>query len=290
VTLLQLPTEPQTQIIDTVQDLSGFLIASAIALAIVGVMTMALVEAWKRLSDTRTRFHARRITGWIRKSMEHAIHKLPLAPEAASTEAIREIIQFCTGVSRVEAEVAANGLVKRNGRLAWDHSFSPAPAHMLFALDTDRMMGALQEASEVALASPRRLPALYAFITTGGQAEDVTKWFDEAEKVMTHMPEIDQAGTHRQTVKDLSECAARLRTVMKRRLDSFQLRTTEKWTTFNQGTALLVGFVVMVLSLSWFRGIGILSSWYILPLAISGGIFAPLAKDLTGALKRARNA
>jgi len=78
--------------------------------------------------------------------------------------------------------------------------------------------------------------------------------------------------------------------VMKRRLDSFQLRTTEKWTTFNQGTALLVGFVVMVLSLSWFRGIGILSSWYILPLAISGGIFAPLAKDLTGALKRARNA
>lgn len=278
-------------LLTAVNDFTDYLLSYLGALAAVGALAMALIEGWKKIFDSRTKFHAKRFTTWVRKSIAASvITRLKSKPEPV--EAIADILQLCTGVSRDEAKASAMRLEDAGGRMPMFHAFSPDPAHSIFALELERMMGAIQDAGDAALTAPQRFPALYAFMTTGGHRDDVDLWFDNAESGFTEVASVQQPGVvERQQVKDLTDATARLRQVMKRKLDGFQLFTGSRWASWNQASAIVVGYGLMFLLLFWSAGERnkALDVSEMLVLSTLGGVLSPIAKDLVASLKRVKS-
>jgi hypothetical protein len=90
-------------------------------------------------------------------------------------------------------------------------------------------------------------------------------------------------------VKDQADAFARLRQIFKRKLDSFQLYTEQRWASYNQFAANVVGALVMFAALSSLSADLHLGYGEILFLSLFGGILSPVAKDLVAALRRVRD-
>ena len=281
-------TSLATGLLQAVNSFTDYLLSYVIALAAVGALAMAIIEAWKKVFDTRTKFHARRFTSWVHKSIAEAVlARLPAKPEPV--DAIADILQLCTGVSRSEALASARRLAGAGGRLPRMHAFSPDPANAVFALELERMMGAVQDAGDAALAAPQQFPALYAFMTTGGVPDDVNLWYDKAK---TGFADANGAApVNAQKVKELADATARLRQVMKRKLDGFQMFTGSRWASWNQTWAMVLGYGLMFLLLFWSskEQNDLLEILEISVLSILGGLLSPIAKDLVGSLKRVKS-
>src|ERR1700736_2856801 len=65
---LQSTTSTPANIVSTVNRFTDFLLGYVGALAAVGALSMALIEAGKKLLDSRTRFQALRWTQWLQRS------------------------------------------------------------------------------------------------------------------------------------------------------------------------------------------------------------------------------
>lgn len=304
--LQQTPSVP-VGVVATVNRFTDFLLGYVGALAAVGALSMALTEAIKKLWDSRTKFQARRWIGWLRTSafpedvLAEANHRdaATRATSAGSTVprsgrelALAELLQLCTGLAREEAERAARNLMETAGRLPAGHAFDPDPAHAVFALDLGRMMGSIQEAADVALAAPHQYPHWYLLVTAGADPRDVRQWYADGASSMADIATLNPTPEQRQAVKDRADRFARLRQVVKRRLDGFQLYTGDRWASLNQGAANVVGMIAMGGVLSWMRlsGHGVSPDLAtILTLSLLGGILSPVAKDLVSALKRVKD-
>jgi hypothetical protein len=249
-----------------VEAFASNLLDYALALAAVGALSMALIELFKKLFDSRTKFHAKRWTAWMMKSGEDALS----ADQRG--EAYADLVQLCTGVTRSEAQRSATGLVGASGSLALLHGWDPDPAHSMFSLEPARMMGAIQDAGDMALAAPERHAALFKLFTAGAEQADVNAWLDK-----------------KADVKDKAEAFARLRQLFKRKLDSFQLYTEQRWASYNQFASNVVGALIMAAALYSLRSELELGVASIALLSIFGGVLAPVAKDLVAALRRVRD-
>ena len=298
---------------------TDFLLRYLFALAAVGALAMATMELFKRMTDYRTRFHARAWTRWMLGSgMNHAVPGTPgaadarfapsdarfassearFAPGDSQVQAYGELLQLTTGLSRDDAFAAGRALADARGRLGgllWPHR---QPAHALFALELERMMGSIQDAADVTLGSPARWGALYLLLTYGADEHDVATWWSDAEWIARAGPAADvtdEGGAQRERVlaKHRADRYARLRQVVKRRLDGFQLFTGDQWTNQNQGAANLIGILILFIVLLVVRSETPAASQPALPmllvLSLLGGILSPVAKDLITALKRVRN-
>lgn len=291
IALLQVPpadTSMATNLLGAVNAFTDYLLSYVIALAAVGALAMAIIEAWKKVFDSRTKFHARRFSSWVQKSIaEVVLERLQGKPDAV--DAIADILQLSTGVSRTEAVASAKRLANAGGRLPMMHAFRPDPANAVFALELERMMGAIQDAGDAALSAPQQFPALYAFMTTGGVPGDVNLWYDKAK---TGFADANAAApVDPQKVKELADATARLRQVMKRKLDGFQMFTGSRWASWNQSWAMLLGYGLMFVLLFWSskEQNDLLEILEISVLSIFGGLLSPIAKDLVGSLKRVKS-
>src|SRR2546423_2798103 len=191
-------------IVATVGHFTDFLLGYAAALGTVGALAMALIEAAKKVWDSRTKFHARRITSWVAQT----------TPDP--TAALSELLQLCTGASASDAVARARELVARKGRLNALHAMSPDPAHAVFALELEKMMAAIQEAGDVALTTPSRYPSLYQFVTNGASRDDVEQWAAHGEGGMAEIANTQPTPATRRQVKEMADRFTRLRQVMKR--------------------------------------------------------------------------
>jgi hypothetical protein len=267
-------------VVETVNRFTDYLLGYALALAAVGALAMALIELWKKLRDSRARFHATEWTRWVRTSgLDPAQHH----------PAVSELIRLCTGVGTPEARDAATLLLGAPHEALKPGVFQRTAATALFALDLERMMGAIQDAADVAVASPKRYPALFQLLASGAE-DDALAWLENP--VMPDDEPVDDEArvAQRRVVKAQSERLARLRQFIRRRLDGFQLYTSDKWASWNQRAANIVGALVMFVALMWMYVGGSAPSIYaILVLTMFGGILSPVAKDLVTALKRVRN-
>ena len=249
-----------------VEAFASNLLDYALALAAVGALAMALIELFKKLLDSRTKFHAKRWTAWMEKSGNGTIDK------SDRRQAYADLIQLCTGVTSGEATDSSSALIDQAGSLPLWHGWDPDPAYAVFSLEPARMMGAIQDAGDMALASPDRYKALFKLFTAGASPRDVEAWLD---------PKRD--------VKDRADAFARLRQIFKRKLDSFQLYTEQRWASYNQFAANLVGAVIMAAALFSLKTSLGLDGGTILFLSLFGGILSPVAKDLVAALRRVRD-
>jgi hypothetical protein len=255
-----------TQVRHAVDLFAGNLLDYALALAAVGALAMALIELFKKILDSRTRFHAKRWTAWMTGSGEDVVDA------AGRKRAYADLIQLCTGVTPGEATASSAALLAADGSLPMWHGWDPDPGYSVFSLEPARMMGAIQDAGDMALAAPARYDALFRLFTAGAAQADLDTWLNRKGEV-----------------KDQADAFARLRQIFKRKLDSFQLYTEQRWASYNQFAANVVGAVVMavvLLSLNDSLGLGPVG---IVVLSAFGGILSPVAKDLVAALRRVRD-
>ena len=250
---------------DTVGGITDYILEYAIALAAVGALAMALIEVLKKILDSRTRFHAKRWTAWMMKSGDGSVSP------AERRKAYADLLQLCTGVTPDEADRATTTLVDGGGRLPMLHGWDPTPANAVFSLDPSRMMGAIQDAGDLALASPERYEALFKLMTAGAGTEDLEAWTKKKGEM-----------------KDQADAFARLRQIFKRKLDSFQLYTEQRWASYNQFAANVVGALIMAAALTSLPELGLSVGMFFL-LSGFGGILSPVAKDLVAALRRVRD-
>jgi hypothetical protein len=249
-----------------VEAFASNLLDYALALAAVGALAMALIELFKKLLDSRTKFHAKRWTSWMAKAGDGAIDK------SDRRQAYADLIQLCTGVTPGEAADSSAALIDKDGSLPLWHGWDPDPAYSVFSLEPSRMMGAIQDAGDMALASPDRYKALFKLFTAGAKQSDVDAWLDK-----------------KADVKDRADAFARLRQIFKRKLDSFQLYTEQRWASYNQFSANVVGAVVMFAALFSLRVDLHLGAGKMVFLSLFGGVLSPVAKDLVAALRRVRD-
>ena len=301
ILLLQQQPNVATGVVAAVNRFTDFLLQYAIALAAVGALAMTLIEFWKKIFDSRTKFQARRWTQWTSGSaFDPNLIRIPKEPvpgaEGAASRsresALSELLQLCTGVPRDKAMAAAQQLFGSHGKLPWLHAYAQPPAHALFALDLGRMMGSIQEAADVALASPRQNPSLYLLMTMGANPEDISGWYADGASSIVDIAEATPTAEQRKRIRDQADRFARLRQIVKRKLDGFQLYTGDRWASRNQGAANAMGIALMFSILLWMRLKAIgpsLGFGYIVVLSLLGGVLSPVAKDLVSALKRVKD-
>jgi hypothetical protein len=301
-----LPT-PSTDVGEAVNQLTDFLLRYLVPLAAVGALSMALIEFGKKILDKRTKFHTLRWIRWMQRAEVErdapAVGKAPKGAEGARSpgteRALAELLQLCTGVSATEGDEAAQDLFDDGGHLPLLYAWSRSPAHAVFALDLARMMGSIQEAADIALATPGQYESLYRFMTRGADPKDVNDWLARGPAAMLNVDNLSEAD-QKKVIKEQAERFARLRQIVKRKLDGFQLYTGDRWASWNQFAANIVGFVVMFIVLLYshwasrnapLTPVAVASSFSlsILPISLLGGILSPVAKDLVTALQRVRN-
>lgn len=266
---------------DAIGKISNFVLPYAVTLAAVGALSMALLEAAKALLSLRDRFQKGIVRGWI------AIARIPaglgstLQLEARTDDQYRgriyvQLIRLTTG--EIVGQDTLEGSVEP---VPWDVS----PKNALFALELERMMGQIQDAADAALNNPTLYPDLYLFMTAGARDDDILMWYGWAAT-----PPI-QTSEDRQGAKLQADTYARLRQLIRRRLDAFQLTARYRWQSLNQFTSVVLGavllFVANLMQLSWTIPPG--KFWELIFLSILGGVVAPVAKDLVMALKQVRS-
>ena len=291
--LLVQQTAPVTDVGIAVNRLTDFLLKYLTPLIAVGAFSMAFVELWKKLLDSRTKFQARRWVSWMNHNA--AAGELD---RNHSEQALTQLLQLSTGVSAGEGGSCARDLLQRGG-LPRGYRPTRKPAHSVFALELERMMGAIQEASDIVLANPQQYESLYRVLTTGANQDDVQTWYRHGPSALLNAAKLPE-DKQKEEVKRQSELISRLRQTVKGKLDGFQLYTSDSWANWNQLAANVTGILVMALSLAFSRwsAIGGEFSWTavqrsftasMIPISLIGGILSPVAKDLVTALQKVRN-
>jgi hypothetical protein len=297
ILVLQQP-DLSTGVVAVVNSLTDFILKYAVALAAVGALSMALIELWKKLFDSRTKFQARRWTQWMKKESAFEEKILPEDPAKSTSStspsreaAMAELIQLCTGVPDEDGAQTARDLFASDGQLSWRHAFVQPLAHAIFALDLARMMGTIQDAADVVLSSPQQNASLYLLMTSGANPDDILAWYTEGAPSMADIATIDPTPEDRRRIKEHADRFARLRQVVRRKLDGFQIYATDRWASRNQLMANSVGILLMLGILSWMKTYqNVKLSWgLVVVCSLFGGILSPVAKDLVTALKRVKD-
>lgn len=275
-----------------VETFADFLLKYFVALAAVGALTMAILEAWKKIFDSRTRYHMKAVQRWIGVeggrdfATAALLRETPTPP--SSQHAYAELIHLTTGTELPKDEAEAQRLFAYS-EIVSSHIRIPRKAELaLFSLELERMMGHIQDAGDAALKDPERYPNLYRFLTWGTSDSDIEDW----SKQVAVIP-LDEK-PDRKKASDRANLYARLHDAAKRKLDGFQLYTAYRWTNLNQLWANIVGAVTLFCALvgaQLWSGKGM--TWWTFALffivSLTGGALAPVAKDIVMALQKVRS-
>ncbi len=281
-----------TVVQNVVGSFADFLLKYFVALAAVGALAMAILEAWKKLFDSRTRYHMRAVQRWIgveggRDFAAGALLRSAGTPPSPE-HAYAELIHLTTGTElpRDDAEVqrlfAYSEAVSRKIRI-------PRSAELaLFSLELERMMGHIQDAGDSALKDPERYPNLYRFLAWGAKSSDIKNWSTEATAIS-----LDEK-PDRKKAADRANLYARLHDAAKRKLDGFQLYTAYRWTNLNQLAANVIGTLTLFGALLWAQHASAkdLDGWTLalfFAVSLTGGALAPVAKDIVTALQKVKS-
>ncbi len=162
-------------------------------------------------------------------------------------------------------------------------------AAALYDQASEKMMGQIQAAANVALDFPAVYPRLYGFLTAGsaqaGMDTDQEKWRRFAARMTQGIPaEATARAQFEADSRESTQARARLGNLVTRRLDALQTRLEYRWARLNQLTGLVAGTVLLWATLPA-TGDGKPIGWETrLTIAVFGGLVAPFAKDVVTAL------
>lgn len=266
--------------------ISEFIMPYASTLAALGVLTVALLEAWKKVFSTLPRFHRKALCRWLDYEKPPPGSSTQLQSTLAAGQyglfnrekpdgydarkAYAQLLHLTTGLP-----LQADGinLDQKGSNMARNITFA------LFELEVAKMMAQVQEAADAALNNPQRYEHWFAFVTRGCNPEDIADW----RRVL--------AGNADQPTREKGAAAyGRIRLLVRRQLDGFQTITAYRWREWNQWWAWLVGGILMMAAQLIQAPEGKRLDNFVLMLIVSlaGGILAPVAKDLVDALAKVK--
>lgn len=261
-----------------VQGFAEFLTKYFVAIAAVGALAMAIIEACKKLFDLKTKFNVKYIQAFIADDKEAR----QTSEEIGTTVGTRyyltfpELVHLMCGIELARAqEVTCQDKEK---------------LLTVFSLEVPNLMSKIQDAVDAALDAPRRYPNLFIFATSGAQTADAAEWIKLAD-----LPAADIDPVKLKTRADLY---TRLHQLAKRKLDRLQLQLNYRWTNLNQLYGNLLGVLILFLCLLWVvvrqkeaQKATMEAGDYLLILLAStaGGILSPIAKDMVSWLQKVKS-
>jgi len=274
-----------------VVNFADFLLKYFVALAAVGALAMAILEAWKKLFDSRTRYHMRAVQRWIgveggRDFAAGALLRSAVTPPSPE-RAYAELIHLTTGTELPRDDAESQRLFAYSQAVTNRIRIPRSAELALFSLELERMMGHIQDAGDSALKDPKRYPNLYRFLTWGANGSDIRNWSTEAASISLNVkPDRNKAA-------DRANRYARLHDATKRKLDGFQLYTAYRWTNLNQLAANIIGALTLFGALLWAQHASgkDFGGWTLVlffAISLTGGALAPVAKDIVTALQKVK--
>lgn len=296
-------------VLGSIAAISNFFLGYAATLAALGALTVAVMEAWKKLRSTQAKFHRSSVLRWFQndaasdKERHYFTPQIARAPHRAlpepdSTQAYGQLLHLTTGVG----STGQHAQLRYASAVAMDRSgaFHRSIEHALFELEIDRLMGQIQDAADIALNNPLLYPDLFQFLSRGAQPQDVDNWVHEVGQLVT------STDTTEQQRKDIADRYTRLKQAIRRHLDSFQIVTALRWREWNQLVAFVVGGLLLLLAQlvtlanaadgGWNTWAQFGDQFVAAPLlvvklvvvSLFGGMLAPVAKDLVEALRKVK--
>jgi hypothetical protein len=267
--------------------MADFIGRYAVTLAALGVLTMAILEAVKKLFNLRQVFQRNALEAWLGQdaSGRQAASAYTVASNGQQSavamsipalarpyewrQAYAELMHLSTGLPMAVPSSKQTPI-----------AFSRSVDFALFELELPQMMGQLQEAADAALNHPASYPHWFTFVTRGVSPNELRQWQDGLKDMAT-ASDADR--------KALGELYGRIRLLVRRQLDAFQTVTAYRWREWNQLYSWALGFVLMFVAqiVSSETSGKPLPAWHMLvAVSLLGGLLAPVAKDLVDALAK----
>ena len=174
-------------------------------------------------------------------------------------------------------------------------------ADVLFDQPTERMLGQIQAAANLALEYPDRYPLAYAFFTredlqlnlaqTGAKDDDSELWANFAKHITREGFTNDETQRLKQETEGRAAQQARVRlgNLVARRLDMFQNRTQYRWARLNQLLSIVIGATLTAYALAKATRIDSPTDIFtLILLSMLAGMLAPFAKDVVAAVSGLR--
>jgi len=282
----------------------GNIAGLAWTILLVGFVTASFVQWAKDLLGLRSGFHRLVVRNWLQRRAEDP-NTQRIVEEIIAIRAAELHPEWQSGASpsRFERDVSEHAEKQLENLLAPSGDDRPHPYHGLlsfivspplpvYSLPAEQLCGQLASAAEAAVAAPREYPDLFAAFTVSGKpvASDAVQEF--LAKSKTRMPGGDD-----QIYADLR---AQLMMRAQRSLDNLQILIGQRWRRVLTATCLCFSFafaVIVVIHLFGadpdFKAATFFKKWDLatvptLIVAIAGALMAPLAHDLTLAIRSFR--
>lgn len=154
---------------------------------------------------------------------------------------------------------------------------------------SEKMLGQIQAAANVALDFPTVYPSLYEFLTarsaTVKQMADGERWKQFAPRMSQGIPlkETEKAKFEADS-RESTQARARLGNLVSRRLDALQTRIDYTWARLNQTVAIVGGACLLYAVLPAVADGNRITAFGRIVTAVLGGLVSPFAKDLANRL------
>lgn len=290
----QLTTGP---VLESIRGISGFILDYAVTLAALGALTVALIEAWKKLRDSQAIFHRRSVLRWLNNDpgretrwVKSAHYEADAVPDRGlgpydSGRCFEQLLELTTGLRR--AGKGEHSRYDTSRKRQW-YRYGRSVGFALFELELDRLMGQVQDAADIALNNPTMFPDLFGFLTRGAAADDVRDWLTDVKLNLASLAVDDPENAEKR--KAIADRYTRLKQLVRRHLDSFQVVTAMRWREWNQLAAFVVGAILLAAAQfgANYGADAQPSAVQIVLVSLLGGMLAPVAKDLVDALSKVK--
>ncbi len=249
-----------------IADISLAAIPYLTAMAAIGVLTMALLQALKNMLPILRWYQRWRIERWLKK-------RAGAAPNVTAPQGQGDGTQFN---QRPDCKKAQNSLI----RLATD-----GDADAFFELQIEQLCGQMNAAVQVLLDDPNSDADLMRCLAAQCRPEDLWWMFNRPAT-----PAAGAANAVAQSYQNYVDARGRVAHQVQRSIDAVQIAIGSDWKCALQAAAFIISFAVAFVGIWWESG-GASTRRMLATGSITGlfaGFLAPVARDLVAALESLR--
>jgi len=240
---------------------SGFWLPFLLAVAGLGSLTMAILQAVKELTPVRQWFQSYVFNQWLKRHAKIAVENKNGAPSWCNAR--DQIILLATDCD----------------------------SDAFFSLEIEKLCGQWNAAIQIVLDSPKQYPDFFSCVAARAQHADYESVNNRAFPptlppiLEARLPEADQQNRH-DTRQRFLEARTRVSHQIQRAVDAFQIATAFRWKWLFQIASFLVSFALAATAME-------LATKNLHPAqtviwAAVAGFLAPIARDLLAAVQKLR--
>ena len=235
-----------------IQGIANTVLDYALLLAAVGTIAMALLELIKSLLLLRAHYHQIMFRRWIRKKQSEVLE---------------------------EFFVLATGEKSKARYLFW---------RAIFDQPSEKMLGQIQAAANVAMDYPNIYRNFYTFLTRGSETTPSIPGQQSDKDVWMNFVTEPSKDTDAQRSRQASQARARLTNLVARKLDAFQTNLEYWWARLNQTVAIFLGAAIFWYAIHQTVDVSKIDYFTLVVMSALGGLVSPFAKDIVSALSGLR--